>query len=475
MNIDSITARTGQIWDDSVIPSLMEYIAIPAISPGFDKNWYHSGFLLKAAKLIEQWCRDIGIDNCRIQTIAPEKRTPLLLIEIEPFNTDCSDTVLFYGHIDKQPEFTGWDADKGPWKPVLENYKLYGRGGADDAYSVFTAMTAVKVIQEHNLSHERCVILIESCEESGSLDLDYYLDEYADTIGTPALIVCLDSGCGDFQRLWLTTSLRGGINGVLTVNTLTEGIHSGNSGVIASSFRIIRQLLDRIEDAYTGDILVDELNVDLPEHRLAQIETAAHILGNEIVDAYPLVKGMQPVTRDPVQALINRTWRPTLSYTGAGGIPVPEKAGNVLRPSTSLVLSFRTPPTVDPEAAAARIKSILEQAPPSGAQVVFDTIKFGRGWEMPQLSEDFENIVQQASLDCFCHEPGYIGEGGGIPLMNMLSRRFPAAGFIVTGVLGPHSNAHGPNEFLHIPFVKKLTASIASILAQRCGMEKKEH
>ncbi|MCP3942117.1 MAG: M20/M25/M40 family metallo-hydrolase [Desulfobacteraceae bacterium] len=468
MDTNAIKDFVEKTWDESVIPQLMEYIRIPALSPGFDKNWEEAGLLLKAAKLIEKWCHSMELKNCHIRTISPENRTPLVLVEVDAFLAEMSDSILFYGHIDKQPEFTGWDEGKGPWKPVLEDDKLYGRGGADDAYSVFTAITAIKALQEQNIPHGRCVLLIESCEESGSVDLDFYLEEYKAVIGSPDLIICLDSGCGDYQRMWLTTSLRGGIGGRLSVDILSEGIHSGNSGAVASSFRIIRQLLDRIEDAGTGDILVDELKVDVPQNRLDQIREAAGILGEDLLGAYPLVDGAMPAVDDVVQLMIKKTWGATLSYTGVDGMPSIDKAGNVLRPNTTLALAFRTPPTADPFSAGEKIKQILEQDPPYGAKVSFDISKSGNGWEMPRVSPEFEDILEQVCLDCFGNALGYTGEGGGIPLMNLLAQKFPRAEFLVTGVLGPHANAHGPNESLDIPFVKKLTSAIACILAQRC-------
>ena len=469
MDIEDIKKASDIVWEQSVLPPLKEYITIPAISPAYDKSWEQNGYLLKAAQLIETWCRQLGLNGCDIRLITPQGRTPLLLIDVQASDTKHTDTVLFYGHIDKQPEFSGWDDNKGPWKPVIENDRLYGRGGADDAYSVFCAMSAIKILQDKGLPHERCVLLIESAEESGSFDLDYYLDEYQGIIGTPSLVICLDSGCGDYERMWLTTSLRGGIFGVLTVKILTDGIHSGGSGAVASSFRIMRQLLDRIEDAETGDILIDELHAPVPEHRLEQMKVAAQVLGEDIITAFPLVDGATPVTDDRVQLLINQTWKPTLSYTGIDGVPALEKAGNVLRPKTSLALSFRLSPTADPQKASRKIKSVLEADPPYGAHVTFESPKTGNGWEMPELDPVLDRIIRQSGLDCYGREVGFLGEGGGIPLMNMLSKRFPKARFIVTGVLGPHSNAHGPNEFLHIPFVKTLTSTVACILSRRCG------
>ena len=186
-------------------------------------------------------------------------RTPVIFIEIPGSRTPT--TVLLYGHLDKQPEMTGWAEGLGPWEPVLKGDKLYGRGGADDGYAMFGALARASWRCTSRASpHARCVILIEACEESGSYDLPSYVDHLAARIGAPSLVVCLDSGCGNYDQLWLTTSLRGLTGGALTVQVLTEGVHSGDaSGVVPASFRIVRALLSRLEDGATGEIRPEDL------------------------------------------------------------------------------------------------------------------------------------------------------------------------------------------------------------------------
>ncbi|HCY86837.1 MAG TPA: peptidase M20 [Desulfobacteraceae bacterium] len=469
MNTEAIEKIIEDIWETSAIPALKDYVAIPAKSPGFDPDWEANGYLMKALELAADWCRGQKLENADIRIVCTPGKSPVLLVEVGATGKDSAGdegaTTLFYGHLDKQPESEGWDAGKGPWIPVIEDGKLYGRGSADDGYAVFSAVSAIKALQMEGLSHGRCVILIETCEESGSFDLGHYLESLADVIGKPGLVVCLDSGTNDYERLWLTVSLRGLVAGTLRVDMLTRGVHSGGSGRAASSFRVMRQLLDRIEDAGTGEFLLPEYHARIPSDRLAQIRETAALAGDSIIGSIPLVTGARPLADTAEELLVNSSWKPVLSYIGADGFPSTATAGNVLRPFTSLKLSVRTPPTVDAEKAAAALKSVLEAEPPYGAKVSFDDIEAARGWNMPDMGDALFNRVVDTAEKCYGHKPAYVVQGGTIPLMDMLSRRLPSAKFLITGVLGPNANAHGPNEFLHLPYVKRLTAAVARIIA----------
>ena len=377
------------------------------------------------------------------------------------------DTVLLYGHLDKQPEMTGWSAGLGPWTPVIQGDKLYGRGGADDGYAAFASLAAIEALERQKIPHARCVVMIEACEESGSFDLPAYVEHLAPRIGTPCLVVCLDSGCGNYEQLWGTTSLRGLVGGDLSVEVLTEGVHSGDaSGVVASSFRILRSLLSRIDDEHTGAV-IKEFHVQVPPDRLAQAKLVSEVLKDEIYSKFPFTPGMQPMSTDLVELVLNRTWRPALSITGMDGIPATSSAGNVLRPRTVARLSFRVPPTLDADKAGARLKQILEKDPPYGAKVTFNYEKSGSGWNAPAMDKWLESSLDRASVTYFGKPAVYNGEGGSIPFMGMLGAKFPKAQFLITGLLGPNSNAHGPNEFLHIPTGKKLTACVATVLADQ--------
>src|SRR5262245_31668864 len=394
-------------------------------------------------------------------------RTPLLFIEVPATSgAENAGTVLLYGHLDKQPEMTGWSEGLGPWTPVIRDGKLYGRGGADDGYAVFASIAALRALRAEGRAHARCAILIECCEESGSYDLPAYLEALAPRIGTPDLVIGLDSGCGNYDQLWGTTSLRGLVNGVLTVEVLTEGVHSGDaSGVVATSFRIARLLLDRIDDVATGVVRHAAFHATIPPERIVQAKRAAAVLGREIHGKFPFVPGMRPMSDSLEELVLNRTWRPMLAVTGADGLPPPASAGNVLRPKTVLSLSLRIPPTLDGQAAATTLKQILEADPPYGAKVSFEFGQAATGWHAPQTALWLARAIEAASLAHYGKPAMWMGEGGTIPFMAMLGAKFPQAQFLITGVLGPHSNAHGPNEFIHLDYAAKLTAAVADVLA----------
>jgi len=465
MTIDSDRTRAfvQRAWDDDIVPTLTEYIRIPAKSPMFDAHWAEHGHLERAVGLITDWARRRKIEGLAIEVVRLPGRTPVILMEAPGTG---GDTVLLYGHCDKQPEMVGWAADAGPWIPVRRGNRLFGRGAGDDGYAAFAALTAIEALQAQGVAHRRCVVLIEASEESGSPDLPAYVEALADRI-RPGLVVCLDSGCGDYDHLWATTSLRGIISGTLTVEVLSEGVHSGAaSGIVPSSFRILRQLLGRIEDERTGEILVRECHVDVPPGRLTEVQAVAAVLGRDVGRGFPLVPGMRPVTADPVQALLNNTWRPALAVTGVDGMPALADAGNVLRPKTSLKLSLRLPPTADAPRAAQRVKEVLEAEPPYGARVTFSTgERPGSGWDAPVMADWLRNSVTRAARAYFNAPPMFDGLGGSIPFMSMLGERFPQAQFLVTGVMGPGSNAHGPNEFIDLPTGVKVTACVAQVLA----------
>lgn len=463
------TARTtdyvDSVWDAEIIPSLEDYITIPALSPLFDPEWQSHGHIDRAMDHIAAWCAAREIRGLSWEIVRLEGRTPLLYMEIPG---DTEETVLLYGHMDKQPPFTGWRSDLGPWKPVIENGRLYGRGGADDGYAAYGSLAAIEALQKQDVPHPRCVVLIEGSEESGSPDLPAYLAHLSGRIGTPELIVCLDSGAGNYDQLWVTTSLRGIVVGSLRVDVLTEGVHSGTaSGIVPSSFRIARALLERIEDAGTGRIRLPEFRAEPTGERLAQVERAAAVLGDEIYRGFPFAAGTQPVSGDVTELVLNNTWRPALAVVGCDGLPDAGSAGNVLRTHTTLKLSLRLPPTVDAGQAAERLKEILEAEPPCGAKVVFDIEGPGTGWTAPVPSPWLARSLDEASQAFFGRPVCYRGEGGSIPFMNLLGEHYPETQFLVTGVLGPQSNAHGPNEFLHIATGKRITACVAKVLADQ--------
>ncbi|MFT3818516.1 MAG: M20 family metallopeptidase [Rubrivivax sp.] len=472
----ALAAYADRAWDERIVPALVDYIAVPAKSPMFDTDWARHGYLDRVMRDAAAWVEGRKLPGLKLEVVRLEGRTPLIFFELPASGSTSSDTVLLYGHLDKQPEFSGWRPGLGPWTPKYEDGLLYGRGGADDGYAIYAAITALEALQAQGLPHPRCVGLIESCEESGSGDLPAYIEALKPRLGQVGLVVCLDSGAGNYDQLWLTTSLRGMVSGVLKVEILTEGVHSGDSsGVVPSSFRILRHVLDRLEDSASGRLLPPFFHCEIPASRLAQTRDTAALLKDEVWKRFPWACGADggatlPTTTDPVEALLNRTWRPTLSVTGAEGLPELGNAGNVLRPHTAFKLSLRLPPLVDAHEASVKLKALLEDNAPYNAKVSFHPD--GRagalgatGWNAPELALWLEQAMNAASNAHFGAPTAYIGQGGTIPLMSLLQQGFPRAQMMVCGVLGPKSNAHGPNEFLHVPYGKKLTAAVAQVIA----------
>ncbi|MDZ4145714.1 MAG: M20 family metallopeptidase [Burkholderiales bacterium] len=461
-------------WDGDIVRQLTDYIRIPAKSPAFDADWAAQGHIETVLRNAASWVEAQKVPGLTLEIVRLPGRTPVLFFEVAATRAASAQTVLMYGHLDKQPEFSGWRHDLGPWTPKYEDGKLYGRGGADDGYAVYASIAAVQALKSQNVPHPRIVGLIETCEESGSYDLLPYVDALRSRLGEVALVICLDSGAGNYDQLWLTTSLRGMASGVLKVEILAEGVHSGDaSGLVPSSFRILRQVLDRLEDSATGRLLPASFHCEVPPERLAQARATAAILGDEIYKRFPwahydcggATAFALPTTTEPVQALLNRTWTPTLSVTGAEGFPALKDAGNVLRPYTAFKLSLRLPPLVDAAQAVQQMKALLEDNAPYQARVTFESGGGATGWNAPATAPWFEQALNAASQAHFGARCGYIGQGGTIPLMNMLSQGFPKSQMMVCGVLGPRSNAHGPNEFLHVPYAKKLTAAVAQVMA----------
>lgn len=461
MDIRSTSRFIDSLWMDSIVPSLGEYIRIPNLSPQFDPNWERNGHMREAINLVADWCRAHAPRDMKLQIVQLPGRTPLLFIEIPG---QGAETVLMYGHLDKQPASDRWSNGLDPWIPVLRNERLYGRGAADDGYATYASLAAILALQHAGLPHARCVLLIETGEESGSPDLPAYIEHLRERIGTPSLVVCLDSGGGNYEQLWLTVSLRGMIGARLRVDVLHEGVHSGAaSGIVPSSFRVLRQLLARIEDAGSGHMLLPELHVAVPADRLQQAREAAATLGDSAWNELPFLDGVLPMGENDLERILNRTWRPALSVTGADGLPALDAAGNVLRPHTALMLSIRLPPTADAGTALEAVRHALTRDPPQGASVHFEGSATA-GWNAPPLAPWLAESLAQASQQHFGKPCVGFGEGGSIPLMGLLEAAFPSARFVITGVLGPQSNAHGPNEFLHVPCARRLSACVARVL-----------
>lgn len=464
-------------WDQDILPALSAFVRVPAKSPAFDAKWAENGYIDQVVADAVTWAekqkiQGLSIEVVRLKNADGSPRTPVIYFEIPAQNSVNSKTVLMYGHLDKQPEFSGWSDGFEPWSPKVVNGKLYGRGAADDGYAMYTSLAIIEILQQLGASHPRIVGMFETCEESGSYDLPAYMEALKPRMGDVGMVVCLDSGAGNYEQLWMTNSLRGMVAGVLKVEVLSQGVHSGAaSGVAPSSMRIMRMLLERLEDTQTGRLLPEFFHVDVPARRMDEVRVAADILGEAIINDIPWAQHsdgskVQPMAQDPLNALLGKTWHSTLSITGVDGIPALGDAGNVLRPYSALKLSFRLPPLADASVVSKQLETLLMQDAPYHAKVTFQAEQSGSGWSLPDYPQWLDAALQQASQDFYGKPCAFLGEGGSIPLINMLQTTFPEAQMLVCGVLGPNSNAHGPNEFLHIPYAKNLTACIAQVLAK---------
>ncbi|MGJ7907755.1 M20/M25/M40 family metallo-hydrolase [Actinopolyspora sp. H202] len=461
----AVNTFVQQQWESSILPSLSELVGIPAVSPAFDADWEANGHLDAIVEHVRGWIAARGITGAEIEVLRLPGRSPLLLVDVPATDGASEETALLYGHLDKQPPVGGWSEGLGPWTPVVRDGRLYGRGAVDDGYSGYAAITAIEALRSHGGAHPRCVLLLETGEESGSPDLPAYLEHLGERLGRVGLVVCLDSGGGDYDRLWLTTSLRGMVQLNVTVRVLHAGQHSGAaSGLVPDSFRVARQLLDRLEDSATGEIRLPELNVRIPENRVAEARAGVEAAPGLVRESIELPEGMRMISDDEAELALNNWWRPTLSVIGADGLPHPSEAGNVLRPHTTLDLSFRLPPTADPQRALEAVRTALETDVPYGASVEFGHAEAGQGFNAPETAEWLNDALNAAGTEVFGNDWRSMGLGGSIPFMGLLHENYPDAQFVVTGALGPGSNAHVPDESLHLDYAAKVTSAVAYVL-----------
>ncbi len=450
-------------FEQDALPTLFQYATMAALSPAYDANWVSNGHLHAATQLFAEWARERDLREFTVQVHEIEGRTPVITVIVEA-TAPTTGTVVLYGHLDKQPPLGEWSEGLGPYSPVRRDNRVYARGLADDGYAMFASLLALEDLEARGIPHARCVVLIEASEESGSPDLAEHLDRLAPILGDVELLICLDSGALTYDRLWVTTSLRGNLIAELTVQVLERGQHSGSaSGVVPSSFRVARQLLDRVEDSSTGRIQLFELFGEIPAAHRAAAVAVTDEFGDVAGDEQPIVEGLELMGANPAERLLQRTWWPTLSITGVGGIPSVADAGNVLRASTTLVLSLRLPPNVSGPSAEEALQRALTTNVPSNAVVTLRT-ESADGWLSPPLSPWLADCLETASLEAFGKPVGFAGEGGTIPFLAVLGARYPKVQFVATGVLGPNSNAHGIDEMLDLDTAVSVSNAVTHII-----------
>jgi acetylornithine deacetylase/succinyl-diaminopimelate desuccinylase-like protein len=465
--LDQLIAES---WKSSTLDALLAFVRLQSKSPAFDRDWEEHGMLKAALVAAARFGRE-RFPGATFEILEEPGRTPCLFFEIEGTEGRNASSALFYGHLDKQPESTGWAPGRSAFIPSIEDGRLYGRGAADDGYSVYSTLTALAALEEAGISRPRCYGIFETCEETGHEDLSHWLDRLRERCRNVRLLTVLDSTAGDYERLWVTTSFRGLLGATLTVRVLKNGVHSGNaSGVVPDSFMIARRLLARVEDSATGSILLKEFHTEVPGERLLQLEKTAEILADQYKTEFPWACtppcARAGNTRDILKL---RSWTPQLAVIGAEGLPSIPNAGNVLRPCTSLRISFRIPPHVDGAKAKRALEEKILANPPFGAKVELTDFVIADGWDAKPETDWFRTSADKVSTEIVGKRAAYPSDGASIPIMNRFEELFPDAQFFITGVLGPESNAHGPNEMLHLPYVEKLTRAVARIVSQMPG------
>jgi len=471
MNPQKTKYFINQFWRTSIMPAFKQYIRIPCKSPAFDHNWEKHGYLMQAAKLMAKWAEAQKIPGLKSKIFKTQGKSPVLYLEIPGHHKE---TTLLYCHLDKMPEIGHWSKGLHPWKAVIKNNRLYGRGTADDGYAFFAHIAAIKNLVEQKIPYNRCVLLVEAAEESSSCDLPHYLKKLRSVMGKVSLIICSDVGLHDDKRLWVTNALRGTIKATLSVKVLKGAAHSGTaSGIIPSSFRVLRQLLDRIEDPMTGKSLLKSCHVTIPQEHKRAAQKLARLLGKTIYTVLPITTTIKPVTNNLSELLLNRTWRSTLCVTGIAGIPDLQNASNALRPETSAYLSIRTPPTVKPEKVVRELQKILTDNPPYNATITFTPHFHAAGWAATHIAPWLTQVLNHVSLSYFGKPMLQIAEGGNVGVIPLLNEMFPQAQIIPTGAMDMQSHEHAPDESLHLPTAHKITCCLSEILAAKYQHMKK--
>ena len=455
----------SEFWDKKALPSLMDFIRIPALSTAFDAEWKKHGYLYQTCEHVAAWIQK-QIPDAKCEIIQDGERTPCLFVEILSKNVEKNDTtVAFYGHFDRQPEASGWGEGLGPWNPVIRNGKLYGRGTSDDGYSVYMMIAAIAALREKQIDHPRCIGIFETQEESGSLDLPYYLQKLKDRFNNPTSLFVLDSHCGDYQRVWLSASLRGIMSGTLTVKTLDHGVHSGTySGMVPDAFAIAQTLLTRLHDPITGEVKIDACHTQIPETRRQQLTYASEVLGDLVWNHSPLLEGVSTKLNKNDEILVNITWKPALTVIGVEGLPCIANAANVVTKEVKFALSMRLPPNINTKLAAQSVRETLLKNPPYGAHVDWTNVNVHPGWAMKSANVKNEELLDQASQIVFGQKAVFTGQGGSMSVIADFEKTFPNSTIVLTGILGPDSNAHAPNESLDIQYTKQLTEVISIYL-----------
>ena len=471
MDKNSFTKYIEKIFTSHLLPYLMNFIRIPNLSPLFDPDWNNNGLLLKAANLIISYANSLELKNAEINLIHDKGRTPLVFIDIPSSRKNDTRKILLYGHFDKQPWGKGWDEDKSPTNPVIIDGHLYGRGSVDDGYASFSILTAIKACQDHNCPLPRICLIVEGAEESTDEDLNYYFNKLLPILGENVIaFIPLDSGSSDYNRLWITNSLRGFAEFNLNIQTLYQNSNYGPeaSGRIAENLFVLRKSLENIMNTSTGEILIDEFYAkEIPKTIEEQIDKEVEIVKDTFFDNIPLYDGVTPLKNfDVKENIINNRWKPCLSILGIDNCPQKNENGFDVKNCIRVRISIRIPPTVNGKNAMEAFKKVITNNNYFGAQIEVGQSSIDDGWNLSNFSEKAKNILNKASLEFFGNEVAFKGVGGSIPFITNFQKKYPNADVICTGICGNESNEHGPNENLNIEVCKKMILVLCYFISQ---------
>ena len=470
MDIKSLKKYVDKQFILNTLPNLMNFIRIPNLSPLYDDDWNTNGLLLKAANLIISFAKSLELKNAEINLLQDKGYTPLIFIDIPASRINDTRTILFYAHYDKQPHGEGWDEDKSPINPVIIDGHLYGRGSADDGYALFSILTAIKTCQDYNCPMPRICCIFEGAEESTDAHLTYYFNKLMPVLGNNIIVfIPLDSGCSDYNHLWITNSLRGFCDFEINIETLENECHYGPeaSGIIAENMFLIRKIFDGILDSTNGEVKLKEFHVDkIPEIIDEQMNKEIEVVGDDFIKNIPLYEGVSPLSTDVRQLMINSRWKPTCNILGIDNCPKISDNGFGINPTMKVRMSMRIPPGIDINKAIESFKTALSENTYFGAKVSLASYDFGEGAVFANMSNKCKTILNKASLEFFENEGLFMGGAGSIPFITYFQSKYPKSDIICTGILGNDSNEHGPNENLNIDAAKKLICVFCYFLSE---------
>lgn len=496
IDINDLLTTIDKFWKSSIKSDFEQFVRIESITPQYVMGSTAEKLkgICEALNLAMDWVNKQSDLNATLTAGIPQGSpcaanqahetvetdaahlTPILLIQIPGTAPEGSGSVLMYGHWDKQAiaDVKAWNEPKGsmktgPFQPNIANGRLYGRGTADDGYALFFSIAAIQALRANGIPYPTVNFILDFDEEGGSVNLERYLEKFSFKIGTPDLCITLDSGAGDYNRIWNTTTERGIVTGTLTVKVLTDSVHSGDgSGIIPNPQRIMRHLLSRLEDPVTGKILPSEFQVEVPATYLADVFSQATNIVPSTIKGFPWFGYATTAASNPVELILNRIWRAGLAVTGVDGLPSTAAANNVVVGSVSYQLSLRLPPPLRIDEVQRQLKDLFEKDPPYGATVTYDYegAPAANGWMSPPQPRWLSEAIDQASQVLFQQPSAPLGDGGTQPVLAILKEKFKETLFFASGVAGPGNNEHAANENLNIKYAEQLSACEAYVLSQ---------